>query len=406
MGKRAAVRKRANWTEHDSGDMEYYPPDEYGATASITQDELGGPDTWSAYVWDNPTSNELRDSQRGFATSGEAQTWANGVIGQIARDAQGMSFSSRPRNAAVDIYDYPEGSTARCKNCDEPILLDQMEGGGPGKDWGARPEDWQGNGGIGMDYGCAGSADTDEEGIGGHEPASGTIHAPGSNLGARQAASGFGVTSDGKLSYEGRYIGNISLDAQRGTPERGESWEFHVRGVWVEHDKGDGYETLLFSASIAAAAARHIKVDQWTAGKLRRKIALELVDDRFCPECGADIVGNDPHDRGCPAEEEDYGAGKDDDQWPPNPVSASRRVSVTRSAASPHDDDRGSPYEEGEADFYPNVACPKCSTNMTSILSDDDGQFTCPGCGWRGFEEDTVETGGGRQARRQSRRRS
>ena len=57
------------------------------------------------------------------------------------------------------IYDYPEGSTSVCRKCGLPILLDQREGGGPGKDWGARPEDWVGNGGIGMDYGCEESDD-------------------------------------------------------------------------------------------------------------------------------------------------------------------------------------------------------------------------------------------------------
>lgn len=76
------------------------------------------------------------------------------------------------------IYDFPEGSTAVCVQCDREILLDQREGGGTGKDWGSSPSDWVGNGGIGMDYGCSGSPLNDDEGTGGHSPRAGTIKAP------------------------------------------------------------------------------------------------------------------------------------------------------------------------------------------------------------------------------------
>jgi hypothetical protein len=76
------------------------------------------------------------------------------------------------------ITDFPEGTTAMCVQCGEPILLDQREGGGPGKDWGARPENWVGNGGIGMDYGCFDSPLNDDEGTGGHSPKAGTIRLP------------------------------------------------------------------------------------------------------------------------------------------------------------------------------------------------------------------------------------
>lgn len=78
----------------------------------------------------------------------------------------------------MSIYDYPEGTTAVCWHCGESILLDQVEGGGEGMDWGAGPEDWPGNGGIGMDYGCNDSPETDDEGCGGHEPNPSTVKEP------------------------------------------------------------------------------------------------------------------------------------------------------------------------------------------------------------------------------------
>jgi hypothetical protein len=73
------------------------------------------------------------------------------------------------------VADYPEGTTATCVHCGSDILLDQREGGGPGKDWGASPEDWTGNGGGGMDYGCGGNPASDEDGTAGHEPQLDTI---------------------------------------------------------------------------------------------------------------------------------------------------------------------------------------------------------------------------------------
>lgn len=66
--------------------------------------------------------------------------------------------------------DLPEGTTGTCRWCGLEILLDQREGGGPGKDWGATPDAWVGNGGIGMDYGCGDNPISDEDGCGGHEP--------------------------------------------------------------------------------------------------------------------------------------------------------------------------------------------------------------------------------------------
>ena len=77
------------------------------------------------------------------------------------------------------IYDFPEGTTAECVQCDEPILLDKTEGGGPAKDWGAgTPAEWQPNGGIGLDYGCAFSPLNDDDGCGGHSPKAGTLRLP------------------------------------------------------------------------------------------------------------------------------------------------------------------------------------------------------------------------------------
>lgn len=78
----------------------------------------------------------------------------------------------------VDPTDLPEGTTATCCYCRETILLDQREGGGPGKDWGAGPGDWVGNGGTGMDYGCFDSPDSDDDATGGHTPDLDTIALP------------------------------------------------------------------------------------------------------------------------------------------------------------------------------------------------------------------------------------
>ena len=75
--------------------------------------------------------------------------------------------------------DFPEGTTALCFWCKEPILLDQREGGGPAKDWGTAPEDWVGNGGTGMDYGCgAHPLNSRSDGCHGHSPTLGTITLP------------------------------------------------------------------------------------------------------------------------------------------------------------------------------------------------------------------------------------
>jgi hypothetical protein len=76
------------------------------------------------------------------------------------------------------MSDHPEGTTALCTHCHEPILLDQREGGGPGKDWGTHPDQWVGNGGTGMDYGCGDNPASDDEGTAGHEPIPETIEEP------------------------------------------------------------------------------------------------------------------------------------------------------------------------------------------------------------------------------------
>jgi len=72
----------------------------------------------------------------------------------------------------------PEGTIAECAFCGAEILLDQREGGGPGKDWGATPDEWVGSGGIGMDYGCGEHPDTDEDASCGHEPTRNSIRPP------------------------------------------------------------------------------------------------------------------------------------------------------------------------------------------------------------------------------------
>lgn len=75
-------------------------------------------------------------------------------------------------------YTYPEGTEADCIHCGERILLDQMEGGGPGKDWGTSPEDWKGHGGSGMDYGCGEHPLSGSQGCYGHEPNPPTVRRP------------------------------------------------------------------------------------------------------------------------------------------------------------------------------------------------------------------------------------
>lgn len=106
-------------------------------------------------------------------------------------DAGGNAIKVARRSKTGSIYDYPEGTTAVCAYCDEPILLDQREGGGPGKDWGARPEDWVGNGGIGMDYGCGGSPESSDEGTGGHLPMTHTIQLP-THVASHSVTAGLG----------------------------------------------------------------------------------------------------------------------------------------------------------------------------------------------------------------------
>lgn len=106
-----------------------------------------------------------------------AQLTDGSTAGKV-RDTNGNTVGSWSYSPDVDPTDYPEGTTAECEHCGESILLDQREGGGPGKDWGANPDDWTGNGGTGMDYGCSDSPDTDDDGTGGHSPDLDTITLP------------------------------------------------------------------------------------------------------------------------------------------------------------------------------------------------------------------------------------
>lgn len=80
-----------------------------------------------------------------------------------------------PYDVEARYTDLPEGTTATCRYCIQSILLDQREGGGPGKDWGATPDQWVGNGGIGMDFGCGNHPASNKEGTWGHVPSFGSI---------------------------------------------------------------------------------------------------------------------------------------------------------------------------------------------------------------------------------------
>ena len=85
------------------------------------------------------------------------------------RRLQRLSYEEESRYTHL-----PEGSLAICRYCDLPILLDQQEGGGPAKDWGAglpHPlKAWALNGGTGLDYGCGNHPASDEDGTAGHVP--------------------------------------------------------------------------------------------------------------------------------------------------------------------------------------------------------------------------------------------
>ena len=61
-----------------------------------------------------------------------------------------------------------QDAQSRCVNCDEPIYLDIVEGGGV-PDWGSDPV-WRNGKMIGLDYGCNDSPDTGDDGVGSHEP--------------------------------------------------------------------------------------------------------------------------------------------------------------------------------------------------------------------------------------------
>lgn len=95
-----------------------------------------------------------------------------GTKKQLAEAARIIDKLGKP------LYDYPEGTTAKCLFCGQKILLDQEEGGGPGKDWGDGPSSWSKNGGIGMDYGCGSHPLNDADGTYGHVPILGSIRIP------------------------------------------------------------------------------------------------------------------------------------------------------------------------------------------------------------------------------------
>ncbi len=98
-------------------------------------------------------------------------------------------------NLEARYTDLPEGTTADCHYCGLRILLDQQEGGGPAKDWGAgcpTPEQaWSVNGGLGLDYGCGDHPANDDEGTWGHVPVFSTLAPPDScpNCGRTTAPS-------------------------------------------------------------------------------------------------------------------------------------------------------------------------------------------------------------------------
>jgi hypothetical protein len=62
------------WTQHASGDLEIEMPDG-GPTARITEDEHGGPETWSAYVFPDAETSTYSE-HTGFASAVEAREWA------------------------------------------------------------------------------------------------------------------------------------------------------------------------------------------------------------------------------------------------------------------------------------------------------------------------------------------
>jgi hypothetical protein len=70
------------------------------------------------------------------------------------------------------VWDLPEHSLAECRYCNEAIVLDLTEGGGPAKDWGAPSTPGEV---TGLDYGCSGSPWTGDEGSGSHMPDPRTI---------------------------------------------------------------------------------------------------------------------------------------------------------------------------------------------------------------------------------------
>lgn len=112
---------------------------------------------WSNYDADDTDAKTTRDGYLSVLNR------ARSAVERELSRSDGYRFST-------PTFVVPEGTTAVCVHCSAPILLDQREGGGPGFDWGASPDDWTGNGGVGMDYGCDMSPDTDADGCGGHSP--------------------------------------------------------------------------------------------------------------------------------------------------------------------------------------------------------------------------------------------
>lgn len=131
-------------------------------------------ETDGAAFADDQLPEELATILRRVAGTLTCLTLGNPDTGKV-RDTNGNTVGAWSFAATID---YPEGTTAECLHCGAAILLDQREGGGPGKDWGSDPADWVGHGGSGMDYGCGLNPESDEDGTAGHAPDPNTIAAP------------------------------------------------------------------------------------------------------------------------------------------------------------------------------------------------------------------------------------
>lgn len=105
-------RTAATWTQHDSGDLEFWDPhDDESPNARVRQDEQGGRGKWSGSVWQNSDDNE-GTHRHDFDNPKDAHGWASQQIDSLnernGRPPVDHSYQQNPNSRVLDEDDYSD----------------------------------------------------------------------------------------------------------------------------------------------------------------------------------------------------------------------------------------------------------------------------------------------------------